>query len=446
MSISENPTPSTEAKSGKKKPNRKPLTSKLQIENAEGPGRYSCGGDGLYLDVKKKGSRSFYLRVMVNRKIIERTLGSFPQLGLKEARSKARDLAAALRNGTEAKLEMGTFRDTAEAFMKKERPAWKSRVHAHQWAQTLRDYAYPVIGDMDCADIKVAHVEEIVMRKNPWREAKGREGNLWTVNNETARILISRVATVLDYAAAIGLREQDLPNPASMKGPLKRRLPSVETIVKHHAALPHTDAPMFMERLRGLNSLSAAALELTILTACRTAEVLGARWSEFDLENATWTIPAARTKTGKKTGRPHTVPLSPQALAVLERARELPSPAGWVFPNGPTHLSNMAMLQCLKGLRPDLTVHGFRSTFRDWAAECTTFSHEVCEAALAHSIGGADAKTVAAYLRATFFDKRRNLMNAWADYCDGKQPSATTAEELKAQIEALQSQLATLAA
>ena len=325
------------------------------------------------------------------------------------------------RSTTDAKNPV-TFREAAAAVIAARKLKWKSAVHAHQWDQTLEAYVYPTLGAKLVSEIKLTDIEEVLRP-------------IWTTKYETARSVRSRIAMVLDWAVAKEMREA---NPARELGALKTLLGDGSKPVKHHAALAHSATPAFMIELRKLDSVSASALEFTILTACRTTEVREMRWSEVDGDM--WEIPAERMKAKKE----HRVPLSPRAVAILERIKPL-SPY-WVFPSqaeiraarsglkGPC-LSNMAMLQCLKGIPSDLTVHGFRSTFRDWAADCTDYPHEVVEAALAHVVSD---EVVASYRRTTFIDKRRDLMNQWANYCDGiaPAPSSEGVEELLAKLKA----------
>jgi integrase len=416
-----------EGKESKEK--RKPLTKDKALAAATGPARYSCGGDGLYLDVKKSGARSFYLRIMIAGKIYERGLGAYPQLGLKVAREKARDWADELRAGNTVGIrskkaaapvtENITFEQAAETVMALRDSTWKSDVHRAQWHQTMNDYVYPVIGNKAVSAITLEDIETVLKPH-------------WTEKHETMRNVRSRIAIVLDWTVAKKLRTD---NPARELGALKTLLGTVQKPIKHHTALPYIEIQAFLGNLRVLDSVSAAALEFTILTACRTSEVLGAKWNEID--GATWTIPATRMKTKSA----HVVPLSSAAMVVLDKLRQLHSPDGWVFPSRASKLSNMAMLMCLKGLQSDLTVHGFRSTFRDWAADKTDYPHEIVEAALAHTVGN---DVVRAYRRTSFFDKRAALMEEWAAYCDGVEPEEAKDEvaALKTQIASLQAQLA----
>lgn len=443
----------------------------LHIEQAKEAGRYSVTQvRGLYLDVRRmregeiKPMRVWTLRIMHGYKkskqghtrpnIVERTIGYHPEVTLSEAREKAilwaREIRAGGEVGKQAKThkaapDVVTFKLAAEQVMTLRDGKWKSDVHRRQWRQTLEDYAYPLIGNKPVGEVTQ---DDIVAILSP----------LWASKHATASKLRSRLGMILGWAKAAKLRTD---NPARENDTLGNLLPTIAKSTKHHAAMPYQQAPAFMLDLRRLDSVSALALEFTILTGCRTSEVLEAKWSEID--GQVWVIPAARMKGGGE----HRVPLSPTALAVLERVRalgllsatqlaalesvserdDLPSDArgwakqthakgstDWIFPSRFSHLSNMAMLQCLRGLRPGLTVHGFRSTFRDWAADQTDYPHEVVEAALAHVVTDA---VVRAYRRTSFFDKRRDLMNDWAAYLAGEQPAAKDeAAELIAKLKA----------
>lgn len=369
------------------------MLTAIQVKNAK-PGRLSDGG-GLYLHTKESGAQSWILRFWLKGKIIERGLGSCPEVSLSEARDKAREWRRAIKAGDDprpvAKQEEAavTFRAAADAVRALRASSWKSDVHAAQWDQSLADYAFPSIEHKAVGDVSLADVEAIMLP-------------MWETKHATARKLLSRIGMILDWSIAKGLRTD---NPAKANGPLRFLLPTVKKATRHHAALPYTELPAFMAELRKLDSVSARALEFTILTGCRTAEVIEAKRDEID--GAVLVIPAARMKGGKE----HRVPLCERAQAILDALPH--SPGGWVFPSRGSHLSNMAMLQCLRGLRPGLTVHGFRSTFRDWAADQTDYPHEVVEAALAHTVSDA---VVAAYRRTTFFDRRVALLNDWAAF------------------------------
>jgi integrase len=302
-----------------------------------------------------------------------------------------------------AKLEAAqavTFRECAERYISAHKRGWKNEKHAAQWPSTLATYAYPVFGDQPVHTIETPLVLKAV---EP----------LWNTKTETASRLRQRIEAVLDWATARGLRHGD--NPARWRGHLDKLLPARAKVqmVLHHAALPYPEIGRFMVALRKHDGLAAAALELLILTATRTGEIIGAKWEEFDLKAAVWTIPADRMKAGRE----QRVPLSKPALALLKPLRKYNSEE-FVFPGGKPGrpLSNMAMLALLDRMgRGDLTVHGFRSTFRDWAAERTSFPREVVEQALAHSLPD---KVEAAYRRGDLIEKRRLLMDSWAKFCD----------------------------
>lgn len=292
-----------------------------------------------------------------------------------------------------------SFRVAAEAYMKSQGAGWKSAKHAKLWAASLEAYAYPTLGALPVASIDVTLVLKVL---EP----------IWAVKPETASRIRQRIEAVLDWAAARGCRSKD--NPARWREHLQHLLPARSQPVKHHAALPFEEIAAFMVDLRKVSGLGAAALELCILTATRTTETLQARWDEFDLNAGVWTIPADRMKAKKV----HRVPLSTQALALLGKLRAADPKGKIVFPGlgSGRALSGMAMLAVLKRMkRTDITTHGFRSSFRDWAGEMTSFPREVAEQALAHSLKD---KTEAAYRRGDALEQRRRLMQAWADFTD----------------------------
>lgn len=291
-----------------------------------------------------------------------------------------------------------TFRQCAEAYIEAHQGSWKNPKHRQQWTRTLEQYAYPVFGEVQISAIDVGFVTKVL---DP----------IWATKTETASRVRGRIESVLDWAAVRGHRSGD--NPARWRGHLQKALPQRSKIqkVQHHAALAYAELPVFMAMLRQVRGLSARALELLILTASRTSETINAEWSEFDLKAAVWTIPSERMKAARE----HRVPLSPVAVTLLKTLRHLDDPR-WVFPGARANapLSNMAMSKVLVSLgHADVTVHGFRSTFRDWAAEQTDYPKEVAEAALAHAVGD---KVEAAYRRSDLFEKRRKLMLDWATY------------------------------
>jgi integrase len=292
-----------------------------------------------------------------------------------------------------------TFRECAEAILEAKRHEWKNAKHASQWQNTLKTYAYPVLGDLPVQHIETSHVLKALQP-------------IWTKKPETASRVRQRIENILSWATARDYRSGE--NPARWRGHLDKLLASPAKIktIRHHPALPWSEVSQFMGELSQREGNAARALEFTILVAARTGEVIGAKWDEVDLSGGVWTIPAERTKARRE----HRVPLSKAAKSLL---RDLPQVEGqaYVF-KGHRYdkpLSNMAMATVLKRMgRDDLTVHGFRSTFRDWCAEATNYPRELAEAALAHVLKD---KTEAAYQRGDMFARRARLMQAWSDYC-----------------------------
>lgn len=385
----------------------------LAVKNAK-PGRYADGG-GLHLLVKETGARSWVYRFMLKGRSRDVGLGaaSGPDA---VSLATARDLAAALRLKVRAGIDplqerqqeaaealaaaqaarvAGiTFKATAEAHIAANEGSWRNDKHRQQWRNTLATYVYPVMGELPVADIRTAHVMTIL--EPIWREKP-----------ETASRIRGRIETILDAAKARGYREGE--NPARWRGHIAQLLPARTRLTRgHHKALPYEALPAFIAQLRTRRATSALALEFAILTAARTGEVIGAMWEEVDLDKGVWTIPAARMKASKE----HRVPLSPRATKILRTVKPLGKAC--LFPSDKgQNLSNMAMSKLLERMEQDCTVHGFRSAFRDWAAERTNYAHEVCEMALAHVIGN---KAEAAYRRGDLFEKRRRLMDDWARY------------------------------
>ncbi len=393
--------------------------SPARVKNETKPGLYGDGA-GLYLSIGPTGGKSWLFRYMLNGRAREMGLGPLHTIGLAEARERAMaarklrldgidplDAKAAekARKATEAAAAV-TFRTAAAGYIKAHRTAWRNEKHAWQWGQTLDAHVYPVIGDLSVAAIDTGHITRIL---EP----------IWSTKAETAARVRGRIEAILDYAKTHGWRSGE--NPARWKGHLDNVLPARGKVskVQHHAALPWGEIGAFMGDLAKQTGVAVLALRFTILTAARTGEVVGATWAEIDMKARTWTTPGERMKAGVE----HRVPLSDAALAVLEEVAKLRPdvvPTAPVFPGGKSGkgtggLSNMAMLAVLKRMeRPDLTVHGFRSSFRDWASESTTYQGEVIEAALAHTI---ESKVEAAYRRGDLFEKRRRLMADWATFC-----------------------------
>jgi integrase len=386
----------------------------LAVDNASEPGMYA-DGDGLYLRVTGDKTKNWVLRYMLNGRPRWMGLGPLKLFGLKEARAKALDArrlrydgvdpieARALRRA-KARLDAAkaiTFKQCADSYINAHRAGWRNGKHAAQWEATLATYAEPVIGSLPVQAIDTALVLRVL---EP----------VWTTKPETAGRVRGRIEAILDFAKARTWREGE--NPARWRGHLDKLLPARGKVrrVEHHAALPYAELPGFLLALREQEGVAARALEFAVLTAARTGETIGARWSEIDLLDKRWTVPAARMKAGRE----HRVPLSARALAILEEMfahREADD--GFVFAGGKPGLplSNMAFLMLLRRMeRGDLTAHGFRATFKTWASERTAFQNEIVEAALAHVVG---SKVEQAYRRGDMFEKRRRLMQQWATFC-----------------------------
>lgn len=397
-------------------------TKRLTARTADAiraPG-YHHDGAGLYLQVTAAGGRSWVYRYTIRGRTREMGLGSARVVGLAEARERAATARRLITDGVDplekraaedaaaavAQARLTTFDEAADQYIASHQAGWRNEKHAAQWTATLRTYASPVFGALPVAEVDTTLVMKVL---DP----------IWRVKPETASRLRGRIEAILDWSRVRGLRSGE--NPARWRGHLDVLLPARTKVrkVEHHAAMPFTEVPTFFATLGGREGVAAQALAFLILTAGRTGEVLGARWEEIDREARVWTIPAERMKARTE----HRVPLSDAALAILNEMFLLKDEDGFVFPGQRRGkpLSNMAMLVLLRRMdRGDLTAHGFRSTFRDWAAERTTFPGEVAEAALAHTIGD---KTEAAYRRGDLFGKRRKLMDAWASYCT-KPPAA----------------------
>ena len=370
-------------------------------------------GNGLYLQVAGTDSRSWIFRFTFRGKARWCGLGPARDVTLAQARALRDDARAELRKGIDpvearrdAKIQMRidekkavTFRQRAEQYIEAHKEGWRSTKHRDQWQSTLETYVYASIGDMPAGSILASHVVDVLRP-------------IWSAKPETARRVRGRIEAVLDYAADPD--DALYRNPATLTDRLLKKLPKLPTSRRqtNHPSLPYAEVAAFMASLRERDGIAALALKFTILTAARTNEVIGATWPEFNLAASVWTIPGERMKSERE----HRVPLSRSAIAVLARAKDF-AVGDVVFPSlhHDRALSNMALLTVLRRInRSDLTVHGFRSTFRTWAAERTHFPREVCEAALAHVLKD---KTEAAYQRGDLFDKRRRLMEAWADYC-----------------------------
>ena len=373
-------------------------------------------GQGLYLSIAKNGTASWLFRYMDHGKAKAVGLGAYPGTTLQKAREKAQALREARTDGVdpmaakreairEQKLQQAkskTFQTCAEEFIALSRSSWKNVKHAQQWENTLSQYAYPFIGQLP---IGAVHAADVVRVLTP----------IWVSKTETAMRLRGRIESVIDWATVHGLREGD--NPARLKGHLEHMLPKLRETARHqhHPALPYEQMPAFILELNEQSGVARYALEFLILCASRTGEVIGATWDEFDLSKGIWVIPKERMKAGIA----HRVALGTRACQILSVVRPF-SGKKYVFVGRKKDLplSNMAMSMLLRRMGyGEYTVHGMRSTFRNWAGEQTTYPFEVCEQALAHRLPDAVA---AAYLRTDFFDKRVNLAAEWTQYCLSK--------------------------
>jgi integrase len=397
--------------------------SPAAVKNANKPGMYGDGG-GLWLHVgpnaldengkPTKTGKSWIFRFMLDGKAREMGLGPLHTIGLSEARDLALSCRKKVLEGIDPldakhakrkarKLEAAkaiTFKACADKYIAANKAGWRNEKHADQWENTLTTYVYPILGGLSVSEIDTGHVTRVL---EP----------IWTTKSETASRVRGRIESVLSYATTHGWRAGE--NPARWRGHLENVLPKKSKVskVEHHAALPWRESGAFMKALAAEQGTGALAFRFAILTAARTGEVIGARWSEIDMQHAVWTIPGDRMKAGVE----HRIPLSADVMALLQEAAKLRvDGVDFVFPGGKKDkpLSNMALLMTLRRMkREDLTAHGFRSTFRDWAAE-TGQPADIAEAALAHTVGD---KTVAAYQRGDLLDRRRRLMEAWAAFC-----------------------------
>jgi integrase len=374
------------------------------------PGKYEDGG-GLRLVVSKTGAKKWVLRFTIEGRRREMGLGSFPDVSLAAAREKASKHRLQATTGIDpievrraVPERIPTFTTCAARYIRTHRRSWKNAKHSRQWVSTLKTYARPVIGTKQ---VDAITTEDILNILSP----------IWTTKTETAKRVQGRIENILDYCAAH--KYCDPVNPARWRGHLDKLLPKPSRVKKvtHHPAMPYMEVPTFMTELTQNNCVSAHALRFLILTATRTSEVLQAKWTEIDLKAAIWTIPAERMKARQE----HRVPLPDVPIAILEA---LPRIQGnpYVFPGARQGrpLSNMALLQLMRGMdygvdgnRGNYVPHGFRSSFRDWSGEVSSFPRDVAEMALAHVI---ENKVEAAYRRGDLFNKRRKMMQDWADY------------------------------
>jgi integrase len=391
------------------------LTAKV-VENKKKPGLYADGGN-LYLRVARGGSKSWIFRFTLSNGPRDAGLGGYPSVSLAEARNKAEPLRKQIAEGidpiearktqraaSQAEAERAiTFEQCAKAYVASHEVGWKNDKHRAQWHSTLKTYVYPVIGQLPVKTVDTSHVMQIL---EP----------IWMTKPETGSRLRGRIEVILSWAKVRGYREGE--NPAQWRGHLDHLLPAKGKVRKvvHHAALPYSEMPTFISRLRSHTSATARALEFLILTNTRTSETLKATWSEIDLERRLWIIPGSRMKADKE----HRVPLSSRAVEVVVELAEIRC-NDYVFPGMKLGrpFSENALLMLLRRMGYEqgyATGHGFRSTFKDWVSECTNLSMDASEIALSHKVANA---VEAAYRRGDMFEKRREMMEAWSAFCAG---------------------------
>jgi integrase len=358
-------------------------------------------GDGLFLEVGRTGAASWVVRVQKDGRRRDIGLGSLAKVSLSYARERAAEVRAQVESGLDPVLErqkaagVPTFRVAAAQVHAEHKKGWRNGKHRDQWLTTLKAYAFPVMGDLPVNKVETGHVRDVL-------------GPIWIDKPETARRVRQRIGTVLDFAVGKNWRA----HPIDMRA-VSKALPRQPKKDGRFEAMPYPEVPAFLQSLRERTSMGRLALEALILTAARSGEVRGARWSELDLEAGLWTIPGNRMKAGKE----HIVPLSPEALDVFSRAKALRlADSDLVFPGVKRGrpLSDMTLTKVLRDAGRTETTHGFRSSFRDWAAERSNMAGEIAEAALAHAIPN---KVEAAYRRTNYLEARRDLMTRWGRFC-----------------------------
>jgi integrase len=374
-----------------------------RLKNLTEPGRYS-DGDGLFLVVKPAGGRNWVLRALCGGKRRDIGLGPLKSVDLGDAREAAHQIRRQIAKGLDPIVErkrerqvIPNFRDAAKMVHVEHKASWKNGKHQNQWLSTLESYTFPKLGNRLVSDIGAPEIRDVL-------------APIWLSKPETARRVRQRIGTVLDWACVKGFRTSEAPLRSLSKG-----LPRQPKKDGHFAAMSYADVPEFMTQLRERESIGRLALEALILTAARSGEIRFARWAEVDMDAALWSIPAERMKMG----RPHVVPLSPEVIEVFRKAAKFrASGIDLIFPGQKLKkpMSDMTLLKVLRDMNAGVTVHGFRSAFRDWVADQTNYPGEVAEAALAHAISN---KVEAAYRRTDFLGKRRDLLRDWASYCLG---------------------------
>lgn len=382
------------------------LLTDIVLKNLTKPGRYTDDQTkGLHLWVKSKGRRYWIVRYTLEGRRYGLSVGAYPEVSLRQAREKAMDVRNAIIKGINPVVERKNaknapkpapavlFKEFALAHIERMRPQWRNAKHGDQWVSTVKTYAFPVIGELPLDQIDTEHILSILMP-------------IWKEKSETASRLRGRIEKIL--TAAIVQKHRPAFNPAAWSGHLEALLPQSRESDKHHAALPYSDIPAFVTSLRESNGISALALEFCILNASRTGEVIEMKWSE--VSGDVLKIPGNRMKAGRE----HQVPLCQRSLEILSIAASLDPGSEFVFSRNGKPLSNMAMLNLAKRLNPSITVHGFRSCFRDWVSEETDLSPELAEMQLAHAI---ENRVERAYRRGNLLEKRRKMMEHWAAYC-----------------------------
>lgn len=412
--------------------------SALSVAKIKGNGRHAVGGvNGLHLRIVND-SRAWVLRVVVGQRFDENGkqqlhrrdigLGSYPEVSLAEARAKAHEMKAQIRNGNDPiqqkqdqlqalriqRLRNRTFRECAQIVIANKSRELKNQKHIAQWSTTLETYIYPTLGDISIGTITKVDVAEVL-------------SPIWIEKNETAKRIRGRIETIFDYAKAMEYFEGD--NPAEWKGNLEPILGNLKQVSRPHPSLPYDQVSTFIQHLRQKDGISPKALEFAILTACRSGEIFGATWQEIDFKNKVWTIPKERMKAEKE----HRVPLSEPAIELLKSIQTHTRSQSYIFPAPRTGsmLSDMSLTALIKRMHEQklkenglgyidpkqnrvITTHGFRSTFRDWSADKTDYSREVCEHVLAHKLPD---EVEAAYLRGAYLEKRKALMADWGEFC-----------------------------
>ncbi len=378
------------------------------------PGRHSDGG-GLYLAISPSGARSWVFMWKTGNKRREMGLGSIRDVPLAKARQRAADARQKLADrkdplASRDRPRAMTFGEAADALIESMSPSWRSKKHHKQWSTSLSGYC----ADLRKMPVAAVRTDDVIEVLKP----------IWRAKSETASRLRGRIERVLDFARARGQRSGE--NPARWRGHLDALLPRPAKLTRgHHKAMSFKDVPEFLEVIRCRGGVTALALEFVILTAGRSNEVLGARWDEFDLSKRVWIVPAARMKAGRE----HRIPLSPAALAILDYLKEVRD-GDFAFPGRRRGrpLSPMALVMVLRRMKVDATVHGFRSAFRDWVGERTSFPRELAEAALAHLVGDAVER---AYRRGDALEKRRELMEAWARFVGAEPAEPALSSQVK---------------